>query len=74
MFLQTNITSVFLIFNLNPFLLLSSSSFNDVNNFYKSSSFSAINTVSSAYLKLFKLCPPTLIPGYPSKFHVIISL
>ena len=34
---------------------------------------SAINSVSSAYLKLFTLFLPTLIPGYPSKFRIIIS-
>ena len=43
---------------------LSASFFN--NNCCYSSLFSAINTESSAYLKLFSLCPPTLISRYPS--------
>ena len=68
----TTITSVLLLFNSNPFFLLSSSTMS--NNCCKSSLFSGINTVSSACLKLFKLCPPTLIPGFPSRFCIIISL
>ena len=54
----------FLLFNPYPFLLLSSSVMS--NNCGKSSLFSAINTASSAYLMLLTLCPPILIPGYPS--------
>ena len=68
----TTITSVLLLFNSNPFFLLSSSTMS--NNCCKSSLFSGINTVSSACLKLFQLCPPTLIPGFPSRFCIIISL
>ena len=66
----TTITSVLLLFNSNPFVLLSSSTMS--NNCCKSSLFSGINTVSSEYLKLFKLSPPTLIPGFPSRFCIII--
>ena len=58
MFQLTAITSVF------PVPTLSSSTLS--NNCCKSSLFSAINTVSSVYLKLFLLCPPILIPGHPS--------
>ena len=68
----TTITSVLLLFNSNPFFLLPSSSMS--NNCRKSSSFSGMNTVSSACLKLFKLCPPNLIPGFPFRFCIIISL
>ena len=64
LFRLTTITSVFLLFNPYPFLLLSSSVMS--NNCGKSSLFSAINTASSAYLMLLTLCPPILIPGYPS--------
>ena len=53
----TTITCVLLLFNSNPFFLLSSSTMS--NNCCKSSLFSDNNTVSSACLKLFKLCPPT---------------
>ena len=66
LFRLTTITSVFLLFNPYPFLLLSSSVMS--NNCGKSSLFSAINTASSAYLMLFTLCPPILIPGYPSGY------
>ena len=66
----TTITSVLLLFNSNPFFLLSSSTMS--NNCCKSSLFSGINTVSSEYLKSFKLSPPTLIPGFPSRFCIII--
>ena len=34
----------------------------------------AINTVSSAYLKLITVYPSNLIPGYPSRFRIIVSL
>ena len=64
LFRLTTITSVFLLFNPYPFLLLSSSVMS--NNCGKSSLFSAINTASSAYLMLLTLCPPILIPRYPS--------
>ena len=64
LFRLATITSVFLLFNPYPFLLLSSSVMS--NNCGKSSLFSAINTASSAYLMLLTLCPPILIPGYPS--------
>ena len=53
----TTITRVLSLFNSNPFFLLSSSTMS--NNCCKSSLFSGNNTVSSACLKLFKLCPPT---------------
>ena len=68
----TTITSVLLLFNSNPFFLLSSSTMS--NNCCKSSLFSGIDTVSSACLKLFKLYAPTLTPGFPSRFYIIISL
>ena len=68
----TTVTFVLLLFHSNPFFLLSSSTMS--NNCCKSSLFSGINTVSSACLKLFKLSPPTLIPGFPSRFCIIISL
>ena len=66
----TTITSVLLLFNSNPFFLLSSSTMS--NNCCKSSLFSGMNTVSSECLKLFKLSPPNLIPGFPSRFCIII--
>ena len=59
------IAFAFLVLNSQPFFLLSSSTMS--NNCCKSSSFYAINTVSSAYFKLFMLCPPTLIPRKKSK-------
>ena len=63
----TTTTSVFLLFNSNLFFLFSSN--NRCTN-----SFSADNTVSSGYLKLFMLCPATLIPIYPSRFRIIFTL
>ena len=72
LFQLTIITSVFLLFNYNPFLLLSSSrmSKNCCKFFFL---FCAIHTVSAAYLNLLKMCPPTLILRYPSRFRMIIS-
>ena len=50
-------------FNSKHFFLLPSS----MSNYRcKTSLFSAINTVLSAYLKLFTFCPPILIPLYTS--------
>ena len=66
------ITSVFLLFRPSPFSLLFD--FTMFRSCCRSFSFSEIRTVSSAYLRLFTLCPPTRIPGCPSMFRMIISL
>ena len=65
-------TSVFLLFSSSPFSLLFDSTM--FRSCCRSFSFSEIRTVSSAYLRLFMLCPPTRIPGCPSMFRMIISL
>ena len=62
----------FCLFNSDPFSLPSSSTMSD--NCCKSSIFSAIYTMSSAYLKLLTLCPLTLIPVYLSRLHIIFPL
>ena len=59
-------------FYYDPFLLFSFSTMS--NNCCKSSLLFTINTLSPAYCNLLTLCPSTLIPGYPSRFRILISL
>ena len=72
LFRLTTFTSVFLLFNSNTTFLLSYSVM--PKNCCKFSLFTPIKTASSANIKLFMLCSPTLIPGHPFVFHIIISL
>ena len=67
---QTTNTSVFLLFHSNQFFLLSPTTIFTIRG--RSSLFFASNNMSAAHLKLFKLFPSTLIPGYPSRFRIII--
>jgi len=71
-FRLTTITSVFLQFSSKPFLWLSLTTMS--RRIWRSFSFSAISTVSSAYLRLFIIFPPNLMPGKSSKSLRIFSL
>ena len=67
-FRLTTITSIILLFIPFPFFLLSSSAMcNECCNY--SSYFFTIHTEYLIYL-----CPPTLIPRYPSRYYIMISL
>ena len=64
--------SVFFVFSRSP--LFSLSTVTVVIMFFSFSTESAINTVSSVYLRLFMLLPPTLTPSWCFMFRRIISL
>ena len=71
-FYVTTIVSVFLAFNFIPYIILFLLTI--CIKFCNFSSESANNTVLSAYLKWFMLCPPILMSSSPSMCLKIISL
>ena len=62
--LDAMILVFFLIFNFRPAFSLSSFTF--IKRFFRSSLLSAVEVVSSAYLRLLMFLPPILIPAYNS--------
>ena len=72
LFLENTILFVFFTFMKSPYLSLSVLTVSKIC--WSSVSFSASRTVSSAYRRLFMVCPPIFIPGLWSMFLNIISV